>query len=163
MSDALTASASDVRLPGPRVPGFVAGVCALLLTGCAHEPKAFPCGYERDPRAQCVQELREGHLDTAETYCDLALEFSPLSADLWATKGLISLSRGNLAKAKAHLLQALRYNPEHTHAHFHLGVLFVREADPRQAEAAFSECLRLDPANVDCRDGLERAQRAGDR
>ncbi|RKH07479.1 tetratricopeptide repeat protein [Corallococcus carmarthensis] len=77
-----------------------------------------------------------------------------------ANKGLIALTRGDPVKAKAHLRQALRYNPEHPRAYFHLGVLAMREGDYPQAETAFLQCVRLEPANVECQEHLEQARRA---
>ncbi|NOK15856.1 tetratricopeptide repeat protein [Corallococcus carmarthensis] len=138
----------------------MACVAVLLLAGCAHEPESFKCEYVSDYNPRCVQELLNGNLDKAEVYCDLGLEFTPRSADLWANKGLIALSRGDPVKAKAHLLQALRYNPEHPRAYFHLGVLAMREGDYPQAETAFLQCVRLEPANVECQEHLEQARRA---
>ncbi|WP_164018051.1 tetratricopeptide repeat protein [Pyxidicoccus trucidator] len=132
----------------------LSAVSALLLVACAHDPPSPVCVLVRDHNEQCAQKLAEGDLERAETYCDLGLEFSPQSADLWANKGLIALYRGDTAKAKERLLWALQYNPDHREAQVHLGSAYLEEGAYAQARERFVQALKGDPKFVPARYAL---------
>lgn len=104
---------------------------AALLSACVHYPPPTFC--PRFDYELCVMELVKGDLKKAETYCDLALEFSPQRPEVWATKGDIALARGDTARAQRHFLQALRYDSDQWQALVSLGSTFL-EGDEARTE-----------------------------
>src|SRR4051794_9210471 len=72
---------------------------------------------------RCSRSHEQHDLVQAETYCDLGLEFSPQSADLWNNKGVIAREKEKLSEAKDDFIKALRYNSEHAQAFNNLGTI----------------------------------------
>ncbi|HZI14689.1 MAG TPA: tetratricopeptide repeat protein [Myxococcus sp.] len=124
----------------------------LPLTACVTTPP--PTDRALLNNELCAQELNNGDLVKAETYCDLGLEFSPQYADLWANKGLIEMAKGKTDEAKKHFIKALRYNQEHLQSYQNLGVLYLNEGAYGKAHDNFRRALKVNPDNLDTRYNL---------
>lgn len=122
---------------------------ALSTTACLNTPPPHERALINNEL--CAQEMANGDLQKAETYCNLGLEFSPQYADLWANKGLIAMYSGNKPKAKDFFIKALRYNQEHLQAYQNLGVLYLEEGAYGKAHDNFKRALQVNPDNLESR------------
>jgi tetratricopeptide (TPR) repeat protein len=67
------------------------------------------------------------------------------------------LARGDLAGARFHLLEAIRYRPEYAEAIGNLGNVLVREGDVEGGIARFRQALRIKPSLAEVRVNLGAA------
>ncbi len=125
---------------------------ALVLTACLSSPPPHPRALEANEL--CTMSISEGDLVRAEVQCDLGLQFSPQYADLWVNKGLISLKRGEDAKAKEYFIKALRYNQEQAQAYNNLGFVYYKDLAYGKAHDNFQRALKVNPDYVEARYNL---------
>src|SRR3984885_2402416 len=79
------------------------------------------------------------------------------AADAHANLGALLLDLGKPAKAMAHLMAALRQNPEHIHAHNNLGAVLFDVGKPHQAIVHATAALRQDPGFAEAHSNLANA------
>ncbi len=127
----------------------------LLVLACSHAPPIHPRAVENN--TICAQYLVQGDLTKAETYCDLALEFSPHYAEAWTNKGLIAFKRGNTGEAKDDLIKAIRYNQELAQAYNTLGYIYLKEGAFGRAHDNFQRALKVNPEMTEARYNLSLA------
>ena len=116
---------------------------AVVTFGCVPGSVIHPRAVESNDR--CAQYLTEGDLVTAEVHCDLGLQFSPNSSDLWVNKGLIALRRDHVQLAKEHFIRAIRYNQEQAQAYNNLGTIHLKERAYGKARESFRRALEVNP------------------
>jgi tetratricopeptide (TPR) repeat protein len=83
-------------------------------------------------------------LDTAETYCKKALEVEPRYAQAYGCLGIIAFKQGNLHESEYYLRRStdiIRREGSFTD----LGALYVKLARYKEAAAALSEAIELNP------------------
>jgi len=89
-----------------------------------------------------------GRLDEAIAQFQEALRLKPDLAEAHSNLGLAwTLAPGRLNDAVAELREALRLKPDFVPGWHILGMTWMRLGNPREAEAAFREELRLSPGN----------------
>ena len=79
------------------------------------------------------------------------------AADAHANFGALLIDLAKPAKAMAHLIAALRQNPDHIHAHNNLGAVLFDLNKPHQAIAHATEALRQDPGFAEAHSNLANA------
>ncbi|MCC6206791.1 MAG: tetratricopeptide repeat protein [Gammaproteobacteria bacterium] len=91
---------------------------------------------------------RSGRIDEARQYYRTLLELNPL--DSAPVAGLIGLQGGNdPVQDESRIKLLLRQEPEAPYLHFALGTLFVAQARWPEAQQAFFDAYRYDPARAD--------------
>ncbi|MBK8177490.1 MAG: tetratricopeptide repeat protein [Planctomycetes bacterium] len=85
----------------------------------------------------------ETSLDEALGVFKQTLAYFPGSFEAKTGAGVVLLTQGNLAEAKAMLQGAVETNPKHLEAWFYLGKLALRERDLNGAKGAFERALAL--------------------
>jgi tetratricopeptide (TPR) repeat protein len=127
----------------------------LTAASCVKAPPVHPRADQLNK--ECANYIAQGDLDSAETRCNLGLEFSPFYSDLWVNSGLIHLKRGNNAKAKDAFIKALRYNQENAQAYNNLGYIYLQEKEFGRAHDNFKRALKVNPDYLEARWNLAQA------
>ena len=115
-----------------------------MVVGCL--PR-WPCtGLCETENAALVQAVNEGDLDTAESHCSLALEYSAQNPMILTNCGLIQLKRNDVAKARAYFQQAVHVDQEFAQGYNNLGIIAL-EYDHQLGRAAdlFRRALAVNP------------------
>ena len=118
-------------------------VLLVFLGACLPTPPPHPKAVANN--AICTQYMQQDNLDKAQTYCDLALEFSPMYGDALVNRGLIEQKRGNMTLAKEWYIKALRSNNEQAQGYNNLGVIYQQEQQYGRAHDNFQRALKVDP------------------
>lgn len=126
-----------------------------LCLACAHAPPVHPRAVENN--TLCAQYVVQGDLVKAETYCDLALEFSPEYAEAWSNKGFIAFKRNKIDEAKRDLIKALHFNQELAQAYNVLGYIYLKEGAFGRAHDNFARALKVNPDMTEARYNLALA------
>jgi tetratricopeptide (TPR) repeat protein len=129
-------------------------LAALLVVAGACLPVPPPHPNALANNLICSQYMEQGNLDKAQTYCDLALEFSPLYADALVNRGLIEQKRGQNDRARDWYIKALRNNNEQAQAYNNLGVIYQSEGQLGKAHDNFQRALKVDPNYIAARYNL---------
>jgi tetratricopeptide (TPR) repeat protein len=95
-------------------------------------------------------EAREALLDRAQRSADVVLLQDPKNAHATFAVALIHLHKDQPGRAKE-MAQASLERGRGAPAHALLGVLALRDKDPKAAQISFDKALELDPLNVEAR------------
>jgi tetratricopeptide (TPR) repeat protein len=96
----------------------------------------------------------------AEAMAVLPAEKGAEDASMRDLRGVVLAEAGRLADARAEFVAAVAANPRHASALFHLGMLSLREGDPRSARQWFERSLASRPHSAGTFSGLGLAQSA---
>jgi tetratricopeptide (TPR) repeat protein len=97
-------------------------------------------------------------MDEAIAEYERALDLDPKHADAHVDLAAVSLARGELEKAKQHLLAAERLQPNNADIHNHLGGAYLKEGNLSQAILQYEEALRIDPQSRAAQENLRMAK-----
>lgn len=100
---------------------------------------------------QSVALLRLGMLDDAEEKLQEALRFNPNAAMPLAISAMVSLSRGDRAAARQHVLDALESDSSFAPALSTLGDLESLESRPEKAMQAYEQAVSARPGGIEDR------------
>jgi tetratricopeptide (TPR) repeat protein len=128
---------------------------AAFVVACAHLPPPHPRAVENNQT--CAQYIGQGDLTRAETYCNLALEFSPDYSEAWNNKGLIALKRKDNAAAKELFIKAIHYNQELAQAYNNLCYVYLQEKSFGHAHDNCARALKVNPDYTEARYNLALA------
>lgn len=111
----------------------------------AASPDHFPAHFRLADALIQAERLTEAEA-AVETALAIASE-DTVRADAHQYLGLISLLRGEPARAKDELMRALSIDDQFAAAHHYLGVVAEQEGQPLEAEARYRRAVELDPEN----------------
>jgi len=131
---------------------LVVSLALATATGCLHTPPIHPTAIQSN--TDCARKLEARDLESAEVFCDRALEFSPQYPEAWVNKGIISYYRGKKAEAKEQFIKAVRLNNECAQAYNDLGILAMEEGKHGEAEERFRRALQVNPDYPEARYNL---------
>lgn len=132
-------------------PWINAAVLALLLGGCAMQPRQDSASADaRDPAAAAalaaaLVPLRAGHYDKAVTALRPLTAEYPRYSGPWANLGIALARLGRDAEAEAALRQALALKAAAPEVHNELGMLHRRAGRFQEARAAYTAALAAAP------------------
>ena len=134
------------------------GIPSLLLPlalGLAEERPATPGAFAERPagQAQLVDE------DEEFARPERAYAFNPVQAGKELKVGNYYFKKGSYAAAATRYLEATRWDGSSVDAYWRLGLSHERLLNPREAIAAYTRCLALDPAGKRAREARRRIER----
>ncbi len=138
-------------------PVLLLGIFLLatwIVAGCATVPPLPPKALELNQTGAAA--LAAGDLTTAEARFAVALEYSPRFTEAWVNLGYVELRRGNLERARKHLIKARDLNPDLPAPHHALGLLADKRDIGKEAEGHYRQALKVDPGFVPARSNLAR-------
>ena len=115
-----------------RGTGRTSGTCQIAdALGEGRVARQAPTDVSLLERARTAAD--QGHLETALTDIQAALQSSPFSADLYQLLGSIQLSQGRLPEARDALRRAVYLNPDHEESLLQLAIVYQRLGDDAHA------------------------------
>ncbi len=99
--------------------------------------------------SQAVALHQAGHLDQASEAYERIIAELPAHFDATHLLGVISLQRGDFARAEDLLARALRLNPRDASAISNLGTVYLRTHQLDRAFEQFSDAIKLQPDSVE--------------
>jgi hypothetical protein len=139
---------ASTALPGPSATARVIGLGAMTLVLCVFAASAalpsLSAGMAKDAlvAASSASPARLGH---AQATAELAARLNPLSDDGLKSAATVASHRGDPARARAYLLDAVRRAPSDVQAWAQLANIELQLGDPHGALRAAGRVLALDP------------------
>src|SRR5688572_7791118 len=95
--------------------------------------------------------LMGGRFEDAKARAQVLLEKNPKDVDAMLLRANAMAGLRDPAGAIAEIEEALKINPESSHAFVNLGAIRMQIGEAKQAEAAYRQAIALEPAGVDAK------------
>lgn len=126
-----------------------------LITVEVSPPESLPKGYNQ----KFVTALNgENPIEALESLSQSASNYAPLLVAL----GIQYEGRGDWAKAKEHYAKAIEIDSNNANAHFHLGLVLLRDKEQESGMKELNTALKLAPNDPDIKNILESFQAKDD-